>query len=890
MRTLRAWLLRLGEPFRKERREQELADEMESHLALHIEDNLRAGMTPEEARRQAILKLGGVEQAKEHYRDRRSFVWLEVLLRDFRHVLRSLRKSPGYSLTCVAVLALGIGVNAAIFSVVYSVILKPLPYPEPEKLVFLWRQFPNMPYPIGERILVSRADYLVWKRQNTVFTDIAAFVAKDLNQTGVDHPRRVSTCFASTSLFRMLGAQPRTGRLFITDEEQPGKDHVAVLSHAYFEQVFHGNTNAVGRSIKLDGTSYTVIGILPAKFHLPATMEGLGQLKPDIWVPLSRLWSTPEDDHRLQLNVTAKLKPDVSLPQARTEMAGIAKRLGQTHPQQWGKPWSISVFPFSVEDTAPTLHQALRVLLAAVGLLLLIACANLANLTLARATQRTREVAVRLALGATRWRLTVQLLMESLVISLTGAAVGLLLAHWCIRIMLAFEPPDIQRPELIEINLPVFLFTAAAAILTTLLFGLAPALTGARIDLNTTLKTGGGWGASAARVRSRQFLIAAEVALAVILLAGAALMIRSFQNLVATGVGFDTQKLITVDLSLPQERYPDGKSQSRFFRTLIERAQSIPGATAAAVVDHLPLHSITAANFFIAGRPDPPANAPLVADMAFASSQYLRVLGMPLRAGRFFTDFDLVRGEEEKDTVAIVNEAFAQKFFPKEDPIGKRLLSQDKKRASEIVGVVADYRPLGVENGTRPQIFWPSLRIPSATLLVRTTGAPEPLTRAIQNTVWKVDKDLPADKVKTMNSYRDGWQSQRKFNTVLLAVFAGLALVLAMMGVYGVLSNLVASRMREIGIRMALGARSMEVGKLVLRQSMLPVMIGLLVGIAGTLALGRFLEALLFQVKARDPLTLALSAAAILLVCPLAIYVPLRRATGVDCTVVLREE
>jgi putative ABC transport system permease protein len=423
-----------------------------------------------------------------------------------------------------------------------------------------------------------------------------------------------------------------------------------------------------------------------------------------------------------------------------------------------------------------------------------------------------------------------------------------------------------------------------------LLVGLAPAIAVSRAELNSALKSGGAWGASAARVRSRQFLIAVEVALALMLVAGAGLMLRSFNELVSTGIGFGTSRLGAVDIDLPNTRYPDGASQSRFFRAVMERVRAIPGVTAAEVVDNLPLHSVSWANFYIAGRPEPASSSLPIADMARVSPQYFRTIGLQLKAGRLFTDADLALTEKEKDAVTIVNQAFANKFFNGENPLGKRLLSSDKKQASEIIGVVSDYRPLGVENGTRPQIFWPYLRLAKASLIVRAQVAPQSIGKAIEGAVRSLDKDTLTETFKTMDSMVDEWQSQRKFNTLLLAIFAGLALVLAMMGIYGVLSNLVASRVREIGIRMAIGATPVAIGKLVLIQSMTPVLIGLATGIAGSLILGRFLEALLFQVHPRDPLTLAVAATTILLISPLAVYVPLRRAVRIDCTVALREE
>jgi putative ABC transport system permease protein len=811
------------------------------------------------------------------------------LFGDLRSALRILARSPAYALTSTAVLALGIGVNVAIFSVVHSVVLAPLPYPDASRLVFVWQRLPMLPDPPFGRLQASRNTYREWKRQNTVFSDMAAFRAKDLDDAGTGHPQHVSTGFASANLFPMLGVQAKVGRAFLQRDEDQKDNRVAVLTDAFFERRFHRDPGILGKTLILSGDVYSVIGILPAQFHLPATSHGQDQLKPDLWVPLSRLWATPETDRERQLFVVARIKPGVPLAQARTEMAGIAKRLEAADPKQY-KSWTATVFPFAVEDAAPTLHRALYVLLATVGFLLLIACANLANLALARAAQRSREIAVRLALGASRMRIIRQLLAESFLISLAGALAGLLLGHWCIQLILALKPPDIQRPESIGLNPAVFAFAAGLSVLCTLLFGLAPAVSVSRTDLNTTLKSAGGWGGSAARLRSRQFLIAAEVALALMLLAGAGLMIRSFRELVATGIGFRTQHLITATVDLPAHDFPDGASQSRFFHALMDRARAIPGVTESAVVDMLPLQSVRASNFFIAGRPDPPQDARPIADNANVSPNYFRVIGLRLLAGRFFTDADLAQAEQEHDSFAIINESMARQFFASVNPLGQRLLDSKKTHSYEIVGVVADYRPMGAENPVRPQIFWPYLKQANATLIARTSGDPTRLATNIQEAIWSLDRGIAETKVQTLDFILGEWQSQRKFNTLLLVVFAGMALLLAMIGIYGVLSNLVTSRVREIGIRMAIGAAPAEIARLILTQSMLPISIGLAIGLAGTLALGRFVEALLFHVRPRDPLTLALAVAAILLVSPLALFVPLRRATSVDCTVALREE
>jgi putative ABC transport system permease protein len=514
----------------------------------------------------------------------------------------------------------------------------------------------------------------------------------------------------------------------------------------------------------------------------------------------------------------------------------------------------------------------------------------LANLTLARAAGRGRELAVRLALGAARREIIAYLLAESFIISLAGTAAGLLVAYAAVKGILVLQPAEFQRPELIAINAPVFLFAAVVAILTTLLFGLAPAVQASRVDLNSAMKRTGERGSSGGRSRKRRALVAVEVALALLLVSGAGLMLRSFQKLVETGIGFETRRLLSVDVDLPESRYPTGESRSRFFRSLLEHARSTPGVSSASVVDCLPLHRVAMSNFYIAGRPEPDINAQPIADFAQSSPDYLPMIGMRLVAGRWFTGNDLRLAEGEKGGPVIVNEAFVKQFFPKDQPLGRHLLSADKKRSSEIVGIVSDYRPMGVENGPRPQIFAPDLKLNSATLLVRTAGSPETMVNALREAVRAVDRDLATSKVETMDQHLHYWISQRQFNTLLMTAFASLALLLAAIGVYGVLSNMVASRRLEIGIRMAVGATPRQIAGLVVGQAMTPVAIGLLIGIVGSMALGRFLETLLFQVSANDAATRLLAALSVLLLVPLAILVPLRRALAVQCSEALREE
>ena len=809
--------------------------------------------------------------------------------RDLRHAIHTLSRSPGYAALSILVLALGIGANAAIFSVLDSVVLHALPYPQADRLVVVWERFPALPPPVGPRMNVARRTLRDWQQQATVFSTMAAFTNHPADENSSGHVRHVDTGFASAALFPLLGARPQIGRIFVSENERPGNDRVAVLTEPYFERQFQGSPTALGRTLTLDGTAYTIIGVLPRDFHLPATYEGSDQTHPDIWVPLSQLPGTDEQDRARVLRVIAKLKPGVTLAQARTEMEAIAARREKTDPK-FAEGWHTSLFDMRTEDTDPKVHRAIYVLMAATGFLLLIACANLANLTMARATLRYRELALRLALGATRPRLVSQLIAEPFLLSACGAGLGLLLAYWGVKLIIAYKPENVMRPELIAINLPVLLFSAAAGVATTILFGLAPALSASRADLNTALKSGGAHGSSAMRLRSRQALIAVEVALALVLVTGAGLMMRSFGQLLAVGVGFQTEHMSIADIELPADRYRDGTARARFFRLLLERAAATPGMAGAAVVDNPPLHRISMSNFFIQGRPDPPLDSLPIADKDHVSPGYLELIGLRIEAGRTFAAADQAFTEKGPNAVAIVNRAFARQFFPNENPIGHRLLDGDRKQASEIIGIAADFRPMGAENGPRPTIFWPDLRLQTASLVVKSSASNARVASGIRELIWSLDPALPGAEIQPMAYYVDEWLSQHRFNTFLLGIFAGLALILGMLGIYGVLSGLVASRVREIGIRLAIGATPARIGRLVLAQSMLPVAAGLMVGLAASLVLGRFLDSLLFQVGPRDPLTLALSFFGVLAIAPLAVWIPLRRATRVDCTVALREE
>ncbi|MEP6961848.1 MAG: ABC transporter permease, partial [Acidobacteriota bacterium] len=685
-----------------------------------------------------------------------------------------------------------------------------------------------------------------------------------------------------------LGAQARVGRLFRADEETPAADRVAMISDGYYQKRFASDPAALEKTITLSGTDYTVIGVLPRGFRLPATYGGENRSDPEVFIPLSRLWTRPELDKYTILNVAGRLKPGVTVDKAQAELTSLTARLHASDEERFGLE-KAHVYTFAAENRSEELEGALYVLLGAVAFVLLIACANLANLTLARATRRAREIAVRRALGASRGQIIGYLLMESFLVSLAGMAVALLLAQWLSQGLVALAPSDFIRPGMGELSVPVFAFAAAVSVVTAFLFGLMPAVIASRTSVNMALKSGDR-AVSAVGSHSRQWLTVAEVAMALILLAGAGLLLRSFTKIVSTNLGFDVRNMAVVDVELPENLYRDEVSRSRALTDLLAKARAIPGVKSAGITDTLPMHRITWVSFEIAGRPKPELKDLPTADFARVSPEYLSVMGLPLLTGRGITAADVKRNAGRGAGVVMINQEFADKFLPGVDPLQQRLMLNDGKRAYSIVGVVGNFRAMGAETEIRPQYFMAGVDSSASILVMRTALPPESMADEIRTVLGAVDKSLMTADVKTMEGYVQDWQALRRFGLILLCTFAAIALVLAMVGVYSVLTNLVASRTREIGIRMALGASPSGIGRMIVRQSMQPIAIGLVVGLAVSLGLSRFIESMLFEVKPHDPLTFTLAVLAVLLAAPLAIWIPMRRATRVECTVALREE
>lgn len=833
-------------------------------------------------------ELGNLTRAAENARAELSWPRLERIAVDFRTALRALRRSPGYAIACVLFLALGIGVNTAMFSVVYAVVLKPLPYPNTSRLVFLWEKIPSVPEPMGPRIPAQRIVYDEWRRLKNIFSDMAAWQEAPLNEGGVERPGTLSSGYVSANLFPLLGARAGAGRLFRADEDNKGRDRVVILSDAYFDRRFHRNPEALGKTVTLGGADYIVIGTLPAGFHMPATYEGGNLTKPDVWIPLSRSWNRPEDDTASKLFVIGLLNPGISLTQARSAVSGLQARLNKSDPERY-EVSQASVFPLTVENRSEDLVNELYLLLGAVGLLLTIGCTNLASLTLARATRRAREISVRWALGASRLRIIRQLLTESFLLSVIGACISLVILRITIGELHRFEL-FAPRPDDIQLNWVVFAFAAGASLLTTALFGLAPAIAASNIRISEALKSKGGGGASAGLARSRQILTTAEVSLAVLLLCGSGLLIRSFINMTRAGLGFRTERLAVADIDLPGVRYPDAERRARFYDSLLVRARAIPGVVTAAVATTLPLKSWNEQTFRVAGQPRSPLNELPVADVASVSDDYFGLMGLSIRAGRKFMAGDALRNRSGTgEGVVIVNGAFAAKYFRGQNPVGRRLLLEND-RPYEIVGVSENFLVQETEGDPHPQYFEAGIDAAKALLLLRTAIAPTAVFDSVRATLLSIDPELPVNNLSSMEQIIRQERADARALVLTMGIFAGLALLLAMIGVYVVLTHLVASQTREIGIRMALGATPANVGLRIARETLKPLAIGLISGLTGSLLVSRAMESFLIGIAPTDPVTYLLAAATVLVCAPPAVWWPVRRATRIECTVALREE
>ncbi|HWM90009.1 MAG TPA: ABC transporter permease [Thermoanaerobaculia bacterium] len=806
---------------------------------------------------------------------------MENVWKDIRFGFRTLIRNPATTLVAMLTLALGIGANSAIFSVVNGVLLEPLPYPQPDELVRVWESAPKLGFP---RFSVAPPNFADWRKESQSFEYLVAFGRERLNLTGGDQPEVLQGASVTSDFFRMLGAEPRIGRGFTQEEGRPGQGRAAVLSHGLWQRRFGADPKIVGRPLNLNGESYVVVGIAPSGFELPRETE--------LWVPMALDFAT-ENRGAHYLGTIGRLKDGVSLEKAQAEMTSIASRLAKQYPDS-NSEWTVSLMRLRdsmVEDIRP----ALVILLVAVSFVLLIACANVANLLLARVASRERELAVRAALGASRTRLVRQMLTETVILFVAGGALGLLFAWWGVGALVALDPDGIPRAREIGMDGKVLAFTFLVSLVTGLLFGLVPALSATGRRLYEALKEGGRAMAGGAHGRMvRNLLVLGEVAVALVLLMGAGLLIQSFARLSGVDPGFRPEGLLTARITIPEFKYPDEERQAIFYRQLEERISVIPGVEQAAIIYPLPL---SGANMILAysveGRPAPPPSEVRGANVRMVSPAYFRAMGIPVVRGRAFREQDGGDGEQ----VVIINQAMAAQEWPDEEPLGKRFTFGDPADPEDpgwrtIVGVVGDVRHDSLDQELAAEAYWPQSQGPSpeSFLVLRTSGDPASLTSSLREAVRELDRDLPIDRVQTMESVVAEALAQNRFKTLLLGLFAGLALVLAAVGVYGVVSYSVAQRTHEIGIRMALGARPDQVRRLVVFQGMRMVLIGAVVGLALALFATRFLRDQVYGVSATDPVTFAVVPLVLIGVALLANWLPALRATRVDPLEALRYE
>ena len=815
---------------------------------------------------------------------------MDSLLRDVRYGFRRLRKSPAFTAIVVLTLALGIGANTAIFSVVNAVLLRALPFREPDRLVTI-NHFYNNPELNYLEAPVSAVGFRDYRDKTKSFQAVAVETGWSANLTGDGDPERVPASRVSGDYFRVLGVPAALGRTFGPDEDQPGKNRVVVLSDGLWRRVLGGERAAVGKSIQLNGEAYTVLGVMPPEFRAFFNRDA------NIWTPLAL---TPEQFRGYTnewLNLSARLKPGVALSQAQAEMRTFAENLKREHPDDFGKSWTLRVK--SLDELATgKIRPALLVLLGAVGFVLLIACANVANLLLARGAVRIKEVAIRSALGAERWTLVRQLLTESIILALAGAVLGLVLAWWGVK-SVATLAPQLAANGGITIDAGVLLFTLAVAIVTGLLFGLAPAVQTSRTNLQATLKEGGRTGSADASGRViRRVLVVGEVALALTLLIGAGLLIKSVARLQRVQPGFNPDNLLTFNVALPRVKYASDTAKVQFFDQALARIAEVPGVVSVGGTHVMPFSgSWSTGSFNIDGYTPGPNQPGPWGDLRIVSPDFFRTLGIPLKQGRVFTPQDDGRSQ----AVAVIDEEFVKKYFRNQNPVGRRVYFGDAtdsvKNYITIVGVVGHTMHEGLDADPRLQLYLPYRRpIPgwgalgAMSIAVRAAGEPLQLTRAVRNAVQSVDKDMPISNIKSMDDLIGSSVGQRRLTMILLGTFSGIALLLASIGIYGVMSYSVAQRAREMGIRMALGAERGRVLGLVVGQGMVLAGLGVAIGLLGAFALTRLLGSQLYSVTATDPGTFTAVAALLTGIALAATLPPALRATRVDPVVALREE
>jgi predicted permease len=873
MKNLCHFLARLRAVFSKPALDADFADELAQHLEAATADNIRRGMTPVEAARRARIALGGIEQTRELHRDARGLPWLEDLGRDVRFALRSLAKSPGFTAVAVLTLALGIGANTAIFSVINSALLQPLPYPHPEQLVYVMETMPDG-RPNGS---VSGGAFKDWREHSSKFADLAVYEDIRRNLTGMGTPERVTGLQASAEFLPTLGVAPMIGRDFAASETTAGGDNqVILLTHQFWQSHYGGDAGVIGRKVSLDQTPYTVIGVLPPRALFE---DDIQFLIPEVIDAPNSYWG--RDAHWRR--VIGRLLPGVAATVAQAELRGIKQRLASEYPA-WKEKWSVSVTPLQevfVGDTRPMFV----LLLGAVALVLLIACANVSNLLLARGNARSREMALRVALGAGSWRIVRQMLTESLVLALSGCALGLLLASVSMRLLVrlvAAQLPEVLRPQL---NLHVLLFSILVACGCGMLFGLFPACRAAGADVSHALKDSERGSASRSKRQAQSFLVVSEFALTLILLVGAGLFLRSFTRVMDIDPGFNPAHTLAFDLSFPGAKYPRNEDRVRFTRDLIGRIRALPGVESSGAASTLPLSGRERGESL--RRPDKPQpSEQYTVGVSSVSGDYFATLGITLLRGRFFTEADNV---PTAPSVLVIDTRTAKDLFPDENPIGQRVEILGK--SCEIVGVVAPVRHRDLEHQPRPSVYGPQAQFYNdPSIVVRTAVPPAALIETVRKAILAADPEQPIANVRTLEQAVGQSLAPRRTALVLLGLFAAVAISLACIGIYGVISYAIGLRTRELSIRAALGAQRRDITQLVLIGAIKPSLLGIVIGLAAALVMARLVESQLFEVKAHDPLVFVASIGLLGTVAALSVYFPAHRAAKVDPLVALRSE
>jgi predicted permease len=867
--------------FRRQNPAQELDEEIRSHLRMEEQENLEAGLSPKEAHYRAMQRFGNIPLAKERSKEMWQWTSVEGFLQDLRFGFRQLRNNPGFAAIAILTLALGIGANSAMFSLIDGVLLKPLPFHQPDRLVNLWevtpkRNLPPVPPPVG--------NYLDWRKMNHSLASIAAFTQAAFSLTSTSEPERYIGALCDEGLFPTLGVAPALGRAFTADDNLPGRDTVAILSDGFWKRRFGGDPHILGQQIILDGRSRTIVGVMPEGFSFPPQSV--------VWTPFG--WSDELRSRRDWHDIRAigRLKDGVSLTQAQADFSAIAANLARQYPV-FNQGELIKVAPL-MEDIVGQIRPAFLILLAAVGFVLLTACANVANLLLAKAAERARELAVRASLGAGRARILRQLLVESLLLSLTGGLAGLVLAVVAIRTVVATAPASIPRLTGIHLDWPVVLFTLGLSLLTGIVFGIAPAWSASRADVHSVLKEGARGTTKQGGLRGT--LVVAQVIAAVVLLAGAGLLVRSFYSLLQVDAGFNAEHVMTARLVPAPSKYNDHPDlQIQLARNILHNVAALPGVENSAIGSDIPIAGNPNFIMRMEGQEVTPSQAPVTAFFSVTPA-YFDAMGMRLVEGRLLNDRDVAG----TPFVAVVNQTLAHKFFPGQSAIGKRIevTFRTPPRWREIVGVVADVHIDGLDMAAPVQVYGAFLQIPGASLaftpamsvVVKTKQDPAVLGAELKEAIYRADRSQPVFALQTMREVVGKSVGDRRFALLLIAAFAALALFLAALGIYGVISYSVTQRTPEIGIRMALGAKASQVVWMIERQGLILVSIGLLCGILAALGMTRFVKGMLFGIRPADPFTFLCVAGLLLAVALVASYLPAWRASRIDPINALRHE